>query len=378
MKLGGEKVKYMYGINEVLLNYERNDYSEHVSKSSYKVDCSFGTNPYGRWPQLKILEGLLDHVDLYPHDDSVLLEGICRYFKSIADIMPENIELTCGSIGAVMAVNRMFLRHSKKVIGIAPQFPAVVDDFNIYGSDYEPVHLKKEHNYQFVLKDFLKVLNDTENTYIYIDNPNNPTGQIIPKTEIEEIIKQARVKNSFVVVDEAYGDYMDTEDSAVSLLDKYDNFAIIRTFSKGLGAAGIRLGYVIGSEDFIYLLGKVNTPFANNSISTYIASQIINSGWNGDCRIKINDSKKRILTELSSLKIAFTSVNVPISMLYCENRKVDLCKLMEKTGLKVVSCQGYEGLGINSVRLNLNKNMDMLMKCLKETEQLLGTEYAYS
>lgn len=368
----------MYGISKVLLNYERNDYSEHVSKFSYKVDCSFGTNPYGRWPQLKIPEELLDHVDLYPHDDSVLLESICRHFKGIGDIKPENIELTCGSIGAVMAVNRMFLRYGKKVIGVAPQFPAVVDDFNIYGSDYKPVYLKKENNYQFVVEDFLKVLNNTESAYIYIDNPNNPTGQIIPETAIEEIIQQARGKNSFVVVDEAYGDYMDIQDSAVSLLDKYDNFAVIRTFSKGLGAAGIRLGYVIGRSDFICMLGKVNTPFANNSISTYIASQIINSGWNEDCRTKINDSKKRILTELSSLKIAFTSVDVPISMLYCENRKVDLCKLMEKTGLKVVSCQGYEGLGINSIRLNLNKNIDMLMKCLKETERLLETEYAYS
>jgi len=318
---------------------------------------------------------LINEIALYPEDVEPLLKQICNYFKDVANILPENITLTCGSIGAILAVNRMFLRPGKKVLGIAPQFSAVIDDFNIYEADYHPVYLKKENNYKFVLEDFLEALNNLKNVYIYIDNPNNPTGQVIPKAAIEKIICEARNRNSFVVIDEAYGDYMDMQESAISLLDKYDNLAIIRTFSKGLGAAGIRLGYIIGRKEFIHLLSKVNIPFSNNTLSTYIASQIINSGWAKQCRPRINEGKRRILSELSTLKVAYTSVDVPISMLYCDNEKVNLAKLMEKTGLKVVSCEGFEGLGINSIRINLHENMDLLMECLHEAEKFLEAEY---
>ncbi len=318
---------------------------------------------------------MINEIALYPEDVEPLLKQICNYFKDVANILPENITLTCGSIGAILAVNRMFLRPGKKVLGIAPQFSAVIDDFNIYEADYQPVYLKKENNYKFVLEDFLEALNNLKNVYIYIDNPNNPTGQIIPKTAIEKIICEAKNRNSFVVIDEAYGDYMDMQESAVDLLEKYDNFTVLRTFSKGLGAAGIRLGYVIGRKEFIHLFSKVNIPFSNNTLSTYIASQIINSGWAKQCRPRINEGKRRILSELSTLKVAYTSVDVPISMLYCDNEKVNLAKLMEKTGLKVISCEGFKGLGINSVRINLHENMDLLMECLIETEKLLETQY---
>lgn len=158
--------------------------------------------------------------------------------------------------------------------------------------------------------------------------------------DLEKIIAEGQKRNCFVVIDEAYGDYMDMKESAVGLLDKYDNMVIVRTFSKGLGAAGIRLGYVIGRKEFINLYNKVNIPFSNNTIADYIASQIINSGWSNENRPKINAGKRRILKELSTLKVAFTSENIPISMIYCDNEDIDLCKLMEKTGLKVVSCEG--------------------------------------
>lgn len=361
----------MYGINKFLLSYERNDYSEHLSDFEYKIDCSLGTNPYGKWPGLKIGQEIFEHIELYPHGSEILLEEICKYFSETAKIMPENIGLSCGSMGALMAINRMFLKPGKKIIGVAPQFSAAIDDFNIYEAEYHPVFLREENNYQFILEDFLRELIKVEDAYIYIDNPNNPTGQVIPKSDLEKIIAEAQKRNSFVVIDEAYGDYMDTKESAVDLLDQYDNLVVIRTFSKGLGAAGIRLGYAIARKEFISLFNKVNVPFSNNTIADYIATQIINSGWDKENRPEINAGKRRILNELSTLKVGYTSENVPISMIYCDNKEIDLRKLMEETGLKVVSCEGYEGLGKNSVRTNLHSDMDMLIDCLKESEKLL-------
>lgn len=361
----------MYGINNFLVEYKRNDYSGHLSDFPCKIDCSLGTNPYGRWSNLKMNQEIFEQIELYPHRSESLLEGISKYFSNVANIKPENISLACGSIAAIMAVNRMFLKPGKRIVGIAPQFSAVIDDFNIYEVEYLPVYLREENNYQFILEDFLSELIKVKDAYIYIDNPNNPTGQIIPKKDLEKIIIESQKRNSFVVIDEAYGDYMDLNNSVVDLLDQYDNFVVIRSFSKGFGAAGIRLGYVIGSKEFINLFNKVNIPFSNNTIADYIASQIINSGWDKENRHKINQGKRRVLNELSILKVGYTSVNIPISMIYCDNKSIDLCKLMEKVGLKVVSCEGYDGLDKNSIRLNLHADMELLMECLKEAEELL-------
>ena len=363
----------MYGIDEVILEYSRSDYSVHLSDFEYKIDCSLGTNPYGKSPALKISQDAFDTIELYPEDNGELVKGIIKYFDEVAELNTYNIAFGCGSIGTLLTINRMFLKPGKKILGIAPQFSAVIDDFNMYGADYNPVHLKKDNNYKFVLDDFVNELLKISDAYIYIDNPNNPTGQVIPRHDLEIIISEAEKRNSFVVIDEAYGDYMDMEESAVALVEKFDNLAVVRTFSKGLGAAGIRLGYVIANKVFIDTFNTVNIPFSKSTIANYVAAQVINSGWHRENKQKIIEGKRRILGELSTLKVGYTSEEVPISVIYCENEDIDLEKVMEKTGLKVVTCSGYVGLGKNAIRLNLHKDIDLLMDCLKETERFIKT-----
>ena len=283
------------------------------------------------------------------------------------------IALACGSIGAMLTLNRMFLKPGKTILGVAPQFTAVIDDFNMYGANYQPVYLRKEENFVFSVEDFLADLKNVNEAYIYIDNPNNPTGQVIPKTDLEQIVAEAEKRNSFVIIDEAYGDYMDIEESSVDLLERYDNLIVVRTFSKGLGAAGIRLGYVVGKKDFISVFNKANVPFSKSSIAGEIGNKIINSGWAEECRSNINSGKKRIFKALedTELRIGYTSVNVPISMIYCDDESVDLTKAMERAGLKSVPCEGYDGLGKNYVRINLHKDMDLLIDCLLKTSELI-------
>ncbi len=363
--------KKMYGINKYILDQVRNDYSEHLSDFPYKIDCSMGSNPYGAWPGLDLPKDLFNEIAHYPESDSKLKQAIAGYYSKDVTLTEDNITLTCGSIGAVLALNRMTLREGKIVLGIAPQFSAVVDDFVTYGCDYRPVYLKKEENYKFNLGGFLTELRKYHTTYIYIDNPNNPTGQIIPIEEIEEIVREAQERNSFVVIDEAYGDYMDNGNSAINLVEKYDNLAVVRTFSKGFGAAGIRLGYIIAEKNIISLVNKVNIPFSKSSIAEYIALRLLSSNWIEETKKRVYESKKTLLKGLNKIKAAHTAYTVPISMLYCDNEEIDLSKVLEKTGIRAITCAGYEGLGQNSVRLNIHENMEILMECLHNAEKLL-------
>ena len=362
----------MYGINKYILDQIRNDYSEHLSDFPYKIDCSMGSNPYGAWPGLELPKELFTSIAQYPESDSELKQAIAAYYSKDVNLTENNITLTCGSIGAMLALNRMVLKEGKIILGIAPQFTAVVDDFVTYGCKYNPVYLRKEDNYRFNLDNFLRELSKHHTAYIYIDNPNNTTGQIIPIEEIEEIIKEAKARNSFVVIDEAYGDYMDNVNSAIKLIEKYDNLATVRTFSKGFGAAGIRLGYIIAQENIINLVNKVNVPFSKNSIAEYIALRLLESDWIPQTKKRVYEAKKILLNGLTKIKIAHTAYTVPISLLYYDDEEIDLSKVLEKTGVRAITCAGYEGLDQNSVRLNIHENMDLLMECLHNAEKLLS------
>lgn len=105
-----------------------------------------------------------------------------------------------------------------------------------------------------------------ENGGVVIANPNAPTGVALPLSDIEEIVK--RNSDVVVIVDEAYVDF--GGQSALPLIDKYDNLLVVRTYSKSMSLAGLRIGYAFGSKKLIkYLL---DAKFSFNSYTMNMPS----------------------------------------------------------------------------------------------------------
>ena len=100
---------------------------------------------------------------------------------------------------------------------------------------------------------------------VYLTTPHNPTGSWLDIEGVEEIASSVE-EDTLLVVDEAYGEFSEAE-SAVSLLDEYDNVAVVRTFSKVYGLAGLRIGYAVVSDSWADAYAKVNTPFAANELA---------------------------------------------------------------------------------------------------------------
>ncbi len=100
---------------------------------------------------------------------------------------------------------------------------------------------------------------------IFIANPANPTGTYIPFSRIEKFL-QLVPKNTFVIIDEAYYEYLNPKinKSAVSLIKKYKNLYVTRSFSKIYGLASLRVGYGISSRENIYNLKNYKQPFNSN------------------------------------------------------------------------------------------------------------------
>jgi len=128
-------------------------------------------------------------------------------------------------------INKFVIREGSKVLGYALQFSEYITEVRVMGGFYEYMSLKKEEDFEFNYEEFIEKINDSY-TLVYIDNPNNPTGQVISLDVIEEVTKKALEEEVIVVVDEAYGDFMDIKNSAVNL--EYPNLIVVRSFSNGL------------------------------------------------------------------------------------------------------------------------------------------------
>jgi len=100
---------------------------------------------------------------------------------------------------------------------------------------------------------------------VYLTTPHNPTGAEFTPGEVERIAAETD-RETLVVVDEAYGEYTDT-DSAVALLSDRDDLAVVRTFSKAYGLAGVRLGHALTPAEWGAAYARVNTPFAASELA---------------------------------------------------------------------------------------------------------------
>ena len=98
---------------------------------------------------------------------------------------------------------------------------------------------------------------DAENGGVIFPNPNAPTGIALPYEDVRYIVENNR--DSVVIVDEAYVDF--GAESALPLIDEFDNLLVIRTFSKSRSGAGLRIGYAFGSEKLIKYLSDVKYSF---------------------------------------------------------------------------------------------------------------------
>jgi histidinol-phosphate aminotransferase len=330
------------------------------------IDCSLGINPFG-FPggvgqKAKTLS--VDLISHYPHGDAKLKSAIMEYWKGNVSLKIGQIELAGGSIDSITKTNKMFIDNGTAVLGFAPQFPDLGMDVEVMGGVYETVDMSL-NNGKFDGKRFMDAI-ERRHAFCYIDNPNNPTGQIIPIETISAIAEKAAGLDVCVVVDEAYGDFMDKENSAINLTRKFDNVMVLKSLSKGFGMAGMRVGYAVGSVELMDIYRKVAIPFCVSGIAAVLAIEALkDEEFLAESRKKIAEVKNKIIESTDLLENLETSMTVPIMTLIHPDRDVDLYK--ELLSVQVLSVPGvsFEGLGKNCVRIRICTDADALIERIK-------------
>ena len=363
-----------YGLRESILNLCKSSYAKEnnlLEDLSNFIDCSSGINPFGFSKEVKKAYQTfpLEIINLYPESCTRLKEAIVEYWKDCIDLKVDNILFGSGSIDIIYKINKLFLDNKSKVLGYSPQFSDYIDDIKICDGIYDYYLMSMENNYKFNPELFLKKISK-EYKLIYIDNPNNPTGQVISLSSIEMIVKKAQDLGICVVIDEAYGDFMDKNNSAISLINNYDNIFILRTFSKGLGLAGIRGGYLITSDILANYYSKVSNPYSMNGIAEHLTIAALKDvQFINDSIRKIREAKTRLINSFHKVIVLETDVNVPIMTIKHPDSEVNFEELLRKNNIISISGEGFIGLNKSFVRLRIHSDIESVINAFTKIER---------
>ncbi|MBR2674659.1 MAG: histidinol-phosphate aminotransferase family protein [Mogibacterium sp.] len=384
-------------IRKQLLEQEKISYAmDHIEMPEGGIDCSEGCNPYG-FPHecVKVLKDFEpSHMGAYPHSDA-LYNAICEFWQPQIEVERENILLTDGSISALYIINNIFDTHNAVVLGVSPQFTDYYMHAEMIGIDYAPYQLSRDENYKFDSYEFLAMhfvadkfaeasLPAKDYNFIYIDNPNNPTGQSVDIAEIEEIVRKARKKDITVIIDEVYGDFMPKENSAVQLFAKYPNLVVVRTLSKGYGLAGMRVGYIIAHKELIGYMKKMVNPYMVGELSREVAAEALkHEEFIEACKKDFSEMKAEIREVLNPtitkkikngpdagktkkvrgpasgrLHMAETLDTNSLFLLYHDDEGINLKDEFYKRGVLVIDGYDFKGLTSAAARVRLPKKED--------------------
>ncbi|MBS6952261.1 MAG: histidinol-phosphate aminotransferase family protein [Enterocloster asparagiformis] len=295
-------------------------------------------------------------------------------FSPVAELSPKNICIGNGSYDLLCNLNTLYLDNSRTVLCYAPQFSAYVDHVHCIGAQYRAFALKEADNYRFSADAFINFMEQNAGSMVCIENPNNPTGQIIPIDQIDRIASAAERLQMAVVVDEAYGDYMPLENSAVCLVRNHRHLMVTRSFSKGYGMAGIRMGYGIGSPEVVEQLQKLISPFNCNSLARHLSMEMLKDKSYAERLMETTARSKHLIQEKISrfrhLKLAHTSPSTPIMLMITE-RNVDLSKILAQAGVSSVSGEAYDYIDKNAVRLVICRDVSLLLQILDQVDNEL-------
>lgn len=201
----------------------------------------------------------------YPQPFPIELQKMVAKHVGVA---PENILLSPGSNHLISVLLNVFTQNnSGKVVIARPSFPLYEAHCRYMGISYEPWCLNESFDYDIGLLPDL-----TPGSIVLFASPNNPTGTSLSYKAFEGLL----LKNPKVLfmADEAYFEF--AEEPYTPLLEKHNNLILIRTFSKTLGTAGLRLGYMVGHQSYIELTRKLMLPFTINVMTDVALRYVLN------------------------------------------------------------------------------------------------------
>jgi len=313
--------------NERVDDFEKNIFSKIFSKTkSYNLS---------KYP---------DHSNLYSK------------LKIFLKVDEKNFILTSGIDGSLKSIFEIFLKKGDSIGCLLPSYAMYEVFSKIYNIKLLKISYDKD-NYRLNKKELFSSISKVK--ILFIPNPNQPIEDNLSLSELEKICKICEKNKTLLVIDEAY--HMFGSNTAASLIKKFKNLLVLRTFSKAFGVPSIRLGYAIGPENLISILNTYRLSYETNFLSEEVIQYFLkNLGAVKKYINNVKNGRDYFKSELNKLGISSFGKNSNFVLIKLNNKNM-ANKLYEFLLKKKIYVKGkYPGFLSDCLLLTCAKKNTMM------------------
>jgi histidinol-phosphate aminotransferase len=232
--------------------------------------------------------------ELYNRYPDFQPEPLLNAYAQYAEMNAEQVLVTRGADEGIELLIRTFCEPGESILICPPTYGMYQISAETCGA--QVIKVPTLTDYQLDVDSIKVQLDKVKVTFIC--SPNNPTGQVISRRDLIDIIEAAKGK-CLVVADEAYIEFC-PDASVADLIDDYDNLVVLRTLSKAFGLAGLRCGFTLSNVNVINALKKVIAPYPVPAPVAQIAAQTLSAEgltWMKSKVIEINKLKQQFIEQ---------------------------------------------------------------------------------
>jgi len=240
-----------------------------------------------------VIAGEIKKLSFNRYPDPVATDVI-QAFAAYYGISPDCVTAGNGSDEIITILLNCFLSKGSRLVTVAPDFSM----YRLYGelAELEVVSVNKKDNLQIDMDELIEAAKKAD--AVLFSNPCNPTSLGEPREEIIRLIESA--PDCLMLVDEAYMDFWDQ--SVLDLVTKYDNLIVLRTCSKAMGMASLRMGFAVADPYKTGLMRAAKSPYNCDAVTQAVAAAVLkNQALLQRCRDEIIVQTQELYTGINDL-----------------------------------------------------------------------------
>ena len=360
--MGDVVIPFLHGGN-------RRAFAKHFGlQESEIVDFSSNGNPWG--PPQSLFEVYQDSFHLltsYPDPESLLLKKeIARNFP----LWPENVIAANGATELIYLLIQ-FLKPRRALL-VEPTFLEYRRALNLHGVEVRNLLLREKNDFLFSFAELSNAARDVG--MVFLSSPNNPTGALASRSEVLAFLEEMKRREVFVVLDEAFIDWI-PEESLANVVSDSASFFIIRSLTKFFNLPGIRIGYGLGSKRLIERLEKTKITWSVNNLAETLGVQALrDKEFQKHSRENLAKEKDFFFKELAvieDLKAFPSAANFFLVKLRGSMRSGGLVECLAREKIMIRDASNFVGLDNQFFRVAVRnrKDNELLLESLKKIFQ---------
>ncbi len=295
-------------------------------------------NPLGPSPKaVAAMQQAIRQANRYPDGASFALRKALAHKH---DLPMAHILVGSGLDEVISLLMRSFLTPADEIV--LSQYSFIMYALNAQAIGVKRVVVQAQTNYVHDLDAIVKAVTD-KTKMIFLDNPNNPTGTMINHAAFDAFLQRIP-EHVIVVVDEAYDDYVEAEDfpQTLSYLKHGRWLAILKTFSKIYGLAGLRVGYCLAPEALLEVVHRIRPPYNVNLIAQAAALAALTDTEHIQKSREVNLQGKRYLyCAFKELGLSYLPTQGNFILIDCGRDAAPIAQKLLRSGVIVCPVKGY-------------------------------------